>query len=49
MGTRLGELVMIRLNKKQRRALRHLAKMPPAKSRKQHGRRIDTRIERHAR
>jgi len=40
---------MIRLNKKQRRALRHLAKMPPARSRKEHGRRISVRVARHAR
>lgn len=37
---------MIKISKKQRRALRNLAKMPPAKNRKQHGRRISVRMDR---
>lgn len=40
---------MIKLNKKQRKALRNFNKMPPASKRKEHGRRISIRIDRHAR
>jgi hypothetical protein len=40
---------VIKLNKRQRKALRTLAKMPPASKRKEHGHRINARIERHAR
>jgi hypothetical protein len=40
---------MIKLNKKQRKALRNFNKMPPASKRKEHGYRINARIERHAR
>lgn len=40
---------MLKLNKKQRKALRNFNKMPPAPKRKEHGRRISVRIDRHAR
>ncbi len=39
---------MIKLNKKQRKALRNFNKMPAAGKRKEHSRRINMRIERHA-
>lgn len=39
---------MLKLNKKQRKALRNFNKMPPSPKRKEHGQRINARIERHA-
>lgn len=51
MGARRGTGVstVIKLNKKQRKALRNFNKMPASSKRKEHGRRISDRIARHAR